>query len=240
MVNASWMYVFPRSNVEFLPPDLSDHSPGVIQSGFSQKNKKYPFKLFNYVADREDFLHMVSNIWKTQVRGSFQYQVCCKLKMVKIGLKKMVPKGTDVFDAVSKAKKLLDDCHRQLDSNPFDSNMQKLEHNLLKDYTSALVIEEGSLRRKLRLLWLKDGDRNSSFFFKITLVQNPIDDIQAADLSKDFFTDEIKSACFSLNPNKAPGPDGLDGYIFQKAWSVSGQDMTLAIKEFAPNCDSPA
>ena len=51
-------------------------------------------------------------------------------------------------------------------------------------------------------------------------------------MSKDFTSQEIREACFSLNPNKAPGPDGFNGYFFRKAWSIIGEDVTRAIQEF--------
>jgi hypothetical protein len=36
----------------------------------------------------------------------------------------------------------------------------------------------------------------------------------------------------SLNPHKAPGPDGYNAAFFQKAWPIVGHDVIAAIKNF--------
>lgn len=43
---------------------------------------------------------------------------------------------------------------------------------------------------------------------------------------------EIKNVVFSMNPSKAPGPDGFSARFFQKAWAVVGDDLCDAILEF--------
>lgn len=43
---------------------------------------------------------------------------------------------------------------------------------------------------------------------------------------------EIKDTFMSLNPNKAPGPDGYNAGFFQKSWSVVGTEVTSAVRSF--------
>lgn len=42
-------------------------------------------------------------------------------------------------------------------------------------------------------------------------------------------TEEITKLMFSLNPNKAPGPDGLTSAFFKGAWSVIGVEVVTSI-----------
>nr|XP_027085050.1 uncharacterized protein LOC113707087 [Coffea arabica] len=44
--------------------------------------------------------------------------------------------------------------------------------------------------------------------------------------------DEIHDALFSMNPEKAPGQDGMTPLFFQKFWNTIKSDIILAIKAF--------
>ena len=43
---------------------------------------------------------------------------------------------------------------------------------------------------------------------------------------------EIKEALKSIDDSKAPGPDGYTAKFFNSAWSVVGEDLCNAVKEF--------
>uniref|UniRef100_A0A2N9IBI9 Reverse transcriptase domain-containing protein n=1 Tax=Fagus sylvatica TaxID=28930 RepID=A0A2N9IBI9_FAGSY len=40
---------------------------------------------------------------------------------------------------------------------------------------------------------------------------------------------EIQQATFQMHPSKAPGPDGMSSFFFQKYWHIVGQDVVTAI-----------
>lgn len=44
--------------------------------------------------------------------------------------------------------------------------------------------------------------------------------------------EEIKSVLFKLNPNKAPGPDGLTSAFFKASWDTTGSEVVSAIRNF--------
>lgn len=56
--------------------------------------------------------------------------------------------------------------------------------------------------------------------------------IQRILLSSTPSDDEITLVLFKLNPNKAPGQDGLTFAFFKSAWSVVGPEMLTAVKQF--------
>ncbi|XP_058185751.1 uncharacterized protein LOC131302975 [Rhododendron vialii] len=43
---------------------------------------------------------------------------------------------------------------------------------------------------------------------------------------------EIKDTFWSLNPSKAPSPDGYNSGFFRKAWPIIGHEVTAAVKAF--------
>jgi hypothetical protein len=45
-------------------------------------------------------------------------------------------------------------------------------------------------------------------------------------------TDDIKQVLFSMDDNKAPGPDGYTSAFFKKAWNIVGEDFCSAVKDF--------
>ncbi|KAK2662132.1 hypothetical protein Ddye_000706 [Dipteronia dyeriana] len=51
-------------------------------------------------------------------------------------------------------------------------------------------------------------------------------------MDRDVTNDEIREVCFSLHPNKAPGPDGFNVRFFKKTWDIVGEDVINAIQEF--------
>ena len=48
LINDSWLSLFPHSRVEFLPPELSDHCPALIQLDSPYCSTPKPFKFFNF------------------------------------------------------------------------------------------------------------------------------------------------------------------------------------------------
>lgn len=77
----------------------------------------------------------------------------------------------------------------------------------------AYKAEENYWKQRNRQLWLHLGDKNTGFF-------------HASD------AEEIKEALFSINLEKAPGPDGFSACFFQSNWGIVGRDMIREVQEF--------
>jgi len=52
------------------------------------------------------------------------------------------------------------------------------------------------------------------------------------NLTKDISPAEVKRALFSLNPDKAPGPDGMTSFFYQKFWDLTGPDLVIIVQNF--------
>lgn len=52
--------------------------------------------------------------------------------------------------------------------------------------------------------------------------------------------EEITRTMFKLNPNKAPGPDGLSSGFYKAAWGFLGEEVVGAILQFFNSSFLPA
>ena len=60
-------------------------------------------------------------------------------------------------------------------------------------------------------------------------IPNTITDYMNANLTRTVTEKEIQTALFSMNPNKASGPDGMTPLFFQKFWSIVRPEVVQAI-----------
>ena len=54
-------------------------------------------------------------------------------------------------------------------------------------------------------------------------------------LSGEFTINEVKVALFQMGPTKAPKPDGMNAFFFQKFWHIVSDDVVIAILDFLNN-----
>lgn len=59
-----------------------------------------------------------------------------------------------------------------------------------------------------------------------------VTDQQAELLTLEFSNKEIKEAFFSIPGSKAPGPDGFNSTFFKKSWSIIGDEVCEAVRDF--------
>ncbi|XP_028082602.1 uncharacterized protein LOC114283922 [Camellia sinensis] len=167
LVNEAWLDTFPASFATFLPSGISDHSPAVVNVSDKKSSFKKPFKYFDFWADHKDFNSVVSRVWNQCIYGVPMYRVCQKLKYLKPELKALNKKDfSDITTRVQTSKYELFSAQCKLDKDPSNSELQKLERNIYKQHVDLLAVEESLALQKSCVLWLSQGDRNSSFFFK--------------------------------------------------------------------------
>ncbi|KAK3221959.1 hypothetical protein Dsin_008984 [Dipteronia sinensis] len=56
------------------------------------------------------------------------------------------------------------------------------------------------------------------------IIDRVISNEQANFMGRDVIDDEIREVCFSLHPNKAPGPDGFNAHFFKITWDIVGEN----------------
>ncbi|XP_020254007.1 uncharacterized protein LOC109831080 [Asparagus officinalis] len=89
LVNDLWILQYTTSQVDFLQPVCSDHSPALLTVGDDDFQGKKPFKIFKMWTKHTEYLSIVRSIWQQDVQGYYMYKLSSKLKMLKPALKEL-------------------------------------------------------------------------------------------------------------------------------------------------------
>ncbi|GJS57687.1 RNA-directed DNA polymerase, eukaryota, reverse transcriptase zinc-binding domain protein [Tanacetum coccineum] len=142
----------------FLPYVISDHCPTVLIIPKSVFPKKKPFKFANFIAEKYEFLHIVTRLWGKVDEGCNMFKIVKNLKGLKKELKQLAWKDGKIFE--------------------------NEESKCLKKYDKAMRAEELILYQKAKVKWFSVRDRNNAYFHKAiksTIQSNKIDAINDED-----------------------------------------------------------
>eukprot|EP00253_Pinus_taeda_P010215 PITA_10215 len=159
-----------------------------------------PFKYNKHWDNYEEFSILVQNQWAKEILGSPHYVWETKLKHLRSAIKQWAREL-----ARSERKKrndLLSEMERwhkeKEQTQPSTEDIEKEKSMFMELYRQNRVEEEDQ-RMKSRCLWLKEGDKNTSFFHnnvKTRRARNQIDkiDVEGRELHEQ---EEIKKAAFN-------------------------------------------
>ena len=88
-----------------------------------------------------------------------------------------------LHDRVVDAKENLKQAQFTLLNNPYDTLLIENEKKCLKAFHDLACVEEGFLKQKSRIQWLKLGDQNTSFFHKAIKSRNSQNSIKVLTLA---------------------------------------------------------
>ncbi|GKE43380.1 RNA-directed DNA polymerase, eukaryota, reverse transcriptase zinc-binding domain protein [Tanacetum coccineum] len=105
-------------------------------------------------------------------------------------------------------------------------------HMLVEEFLEAESDEEKFLFQQAKIMWLSEGDMNSSIDTSDNLFHMKLSEENASNMVRYVADDEIKMALFDINDSKALGPDSFTAAFFKKSWCIIGRDICCAIREF--------
>ncbi|GJR13403.1 putative RNA-directed DNA polymerase [Tanacetum coccineum] len=203
--------LFPNANAQFLPFVVSDHTPAVLNIPSIPGANPKPFKFENFLASKVEFLPVVKSVWDRDVYGCSMFSVVSKLKSLKKPLRKMKYSQGDLAANVKKYK----------------DELCRVQTKMVLDPTNA------ELRNRIENV----EDLEGNFFLGKDVGEQFVKHFERVlgMRGRPVSEKEIKDALFSIEDDKAPGPDGFSSKFFKASWSVVGPEVTMAIQDFFSN-----
>ncbi|WMV59000.1 hypothetical protein MTR67_052385 [Solanum verrucosum] len=220
LVSPNWKIKFENANVQHIETEASDHFALMLSSDAEQLRKKKWFYIDKRWIECEGVQNIISKAWSYDCNGFEQSRVSFKLKHSRRSLVAWLrgANGNARKRIISIKGKIT--ALRNNASNFDWSKLRLLKRELSKAYND----EETFWKQKSRALWLREGDKNTSYFHMATLQRrnrNMIKGFQISDgrwvVDQSDIIQEVEqyyNAVFAMHPLKAPGVDdaGLQNY----------------------------
>nr|GFA22687.1 RNA-directed DNA polymerase, eukaryota [Tanacetum cinerariifolium] len=238
LVSQGFLDLFPNISGLILHRNVSDHRP-ILLKEFMADYGPTPFRLYHLWFLKEDFCVVLQETWNMEGQSSQNHMVRLKnkLKALKQRLKAWSSKKKQLInkDRLLIQKSLIDiDLRLDQGMGLPDDTMNRLK--LARDLDTINKKEALDLAQKAKVRWAIEGDENSKYYHGIVNKKGDswlLKDLELAnDMEVDVNSDEIKKAVWDCGPDKSPGPDGFTLDFFRRFWSIVGEDVILAVKEF--------
>ncbi|GJX87383.1 hypothetical protein Tco_0339397 [Tanacetum coccineum] len=150
------------------------------------------------------------------------YVLAKRLKLMKIHMRNLNRKNGNVFGNVKKLKVDLERVQRELNKSPHCFMLRNEELRCSNAYKRRL--------NKCRIESINDEDGVSYTGEDVADIFKISED-DALEMIKPISNEEIKTAFFGIEDNKAPGPDDYTLMFFKAAWGIMGGDVCRAVKD---------
>ncbi|KAJ9542319.1 hypothetical protein OSB04_028825 [Centaurea solstitialis] len=166
LVNTDFSDSFHLSSARFLPRGISDHSPVILMIKHGRIRGRLPFRFDNFLAQRSDFLSIVSDAWRMSVHGTYMYCVLQKLKHLKPLVRSLSSRHGPLSENVKTMRLKVEELQNLVDANPYDISLQDNLSSVTGKFQEALWLEDSYFRQRAKCKWLQEGDLNTAYFHK--------------------------------------------------------------------------
>ena len=144
---------------------FSDHCPILLRSSIIDWGPK-PLKVMDWWLKDKGFQNMVAHSWGNyHPNGWGGYVLKQKLKFLKHCIRQWSSQnGSVTARKINDLKKQINDMEAGINASTISQTQADLKKSLQEQLWSAALAYESMLRQKSRVKWLREGDRNSSYF----------------------------------------------------------------------------
>nr|XP_009774803.1 PREDICTED: uncharacterized protein LOC104224793 [Nicotiana sylvestris]XP_016490633.1 PREDICTED: uncharacterized protein LOC107810374 [Nicotiana tabacum] len=183
LFSADWDENFRDIKQVILPKVSSDHAPISLQCEVWENTKSY-FKFENWWLGTEGFKDKIASWWVSfDVQSRPDYVLAKKLRLLKVKLKEWTGQGgnLEVLKTICLNKILVLDVVQESRDLSEDELVQKA--SLVMELEEIAKNEELIWRQKSRVQWLKQGDRNTKYFQRITNAHRRFNNIDKLNIN---------------------------------------------------------
>ncbi|KAL9246165.1 hypothetical protein vseg_019735 [Gypsophila vaccaria] len=164
LINKQWSDLFPGALPYFLPECTYDHSPCVV-SQYTYEKHAARLKYINMWGSSERFRPIIRQTWDHSIAGTNMYWLACNLKQLKHGLRELnKERYSDIEQRTSVLETQVKQLQTALGQNPLQMHLIEEEHTALKELKEMRAARDAFLSQKLKGMWLREGDSNTSYF----------------------------------------------------------------------------
>ncbi|XP_023757720.2 uncharacterized protein LOC111906233 [Lactuca sativa] len=226
MVNLKFISDHPLAHVVFKPYRNSDHCPAILNLPVDKVKWKPSFRFANFIAEKEEFLPLVKEVWDINIDGFFMFKI-------------REEHANILFDfnvACNDEEKLLAQRAKIKWLQEGDNN-SKFFHRIVKSRGNSnriqMVLDEDGR-------WVSGKAMKDKFVSHFNKVLGCKEVTELSGLNDDFFHKKLDSrvavnmirVVFDIDDNRAPSPDGYSSKNFKSSWNIVGPEVCKAVREF--------
>ncbi|XP_038980099.1 uncharacterized protein LOC120110150 [Phoenix dactylifera] len=172
LATPDWILRFPTGRVCHLPRIASDHCP-LLLSTSSGSTHRSPFRFEKVWLSYPQSWDVVRDAWRVPVHGDAMQRVSRKLELTKRRLRRWNREVVgNIFRRLEGVETSIAELQRKEDLGGVlpEGDMADLR-GLLATHHSLLRQHEIFWRQKSRVQWVSEGDRNTRFFHRSTIIR---------------------------------------------------------------------